>query len=141
MKEYRFEDLEIGMSESFTVEITEKMVNDFLCDIDDTNPLHTDSKFAKEQGYQDRVVYGMLTNALLSKLVGVYLPGKYCLLQGVESEFKKPVYIGDVLTVTGTVEELHPSVKRMSVKAVITNQNNKKVVRSKIEVGFLKYGE
>ena len=139
MKEYKFEELEVGMSESFTVTITEKMVNDFLCNVDDTNPLHVDSDFAKEQGYKERVVYGMLTNSLLSKLVGVCLPGKYCLLQGVESKFMKPVYIGDTLTVTGTVEELHASVKRMSVKAVITNQDNKKVVKAKVEVGFLKY--
>lgn len=139
MKEYKFEDLEVGMSESFTVTISEKMVNDFLNDIDDTNPLHVDSDFAKDQGYADRVVYGMLTNAFLSKLVGVYLPGKYCLLQGVESKFMRPVYIGDTLTVTGTVEELHASVKRMSVKALITNQDNKKVVKAKVEVGFLKY--
>lgn len=139
MKEYKFEDLEVGMSESFTVTVTEKMVNDFLCDIDDTNPLHVNEEFAKEQGYANRVVYGMLTNAFLSKLVGVYLPGKYCLLQGVESKFMKPVYIGDTLTVTGTVEELHNSVKRMTVKALITNQDNKKVVKAKVEVGFLKY--
>lgn len=139
MKEYRFEDLSEGMSESFTVTITEKMVNDFLCDIDDTNPLHVDSDFAKEQGYKERVVYGMLTNAMLSKLVGVYLPGKYCLLQGVETKFLRPVYIGDTLTVTGTVDELHASVKRMSVKAVIVNQDGKKVCKAKVETGFLKY--
>lgn len=139
MKEYKFEDLEVGMSESFTVTVSEKMVNDFLCDIDDTNPLHVNEEFAKKQGYDNRVVYGMLTNAFLSKLVGVYLPGKYCLLQGVESKFMRPVYIGDTLTVTGTVEELHASVRRMTVKALITNQDNKKVVKAKVEVGFLKY--
>ena len=139
MNEYRFEDLQIGMSESFSVEITAEMMNSFLSVVDDRNPLHNDEKFAKEQGYQNKVVYGMLTSSFISKLVGVHLPGKYCLLQGLEVKYLRPVYVNDILTITGTVDELHESVKRMSVKVIITNQDMKKVVKGKADVGFLNH--
>ena len=94
--------------------------------------------FAKEQGYENKVVFGLLTTAFVSRLVGVLLPGRYCLLQGIDLKYTRPVYVGDILIVKGVVDELHPSVQRMSVKVEIVNQNEKKVVKGKVEVGFLK---
>ena len=139
MKEYRFEDLYIGLTESFEVEITEEMMNSFLNVTGDENPLHNDKEFAKKQGYDNKVVYGMLTSSFVSKLVGVYLPGKYCLLQGLEAKYLRPVYDGDMLTISGTIDELHESVKRAVVKFAIINQHGKKVVKGKADIGFLNY--
>lgn len=138
MNNYKFEDLKIGQEESFSVTITEEMMKLFLELSDDTNPLHNDEEFALSQGYQNKVVYGLLTTSFISKLVGVLLPGKYCLLQGVDIKYSKPVYEGDILIVKGTVDELHESVKRAVIKVVIINQDEKKVVKGKVEVGFLK---
>ena len=138
MNNYRFEDLKIGMSESFTVTVTEEMMNSFLLLSGDDNPLHNDREFAISQGYNDKVVYGLLTTSFISKLVGVLLPGKYCLIQGIELKYSKPVYVGDILIVKGTVDELHESVKRMTVKVEIINQDEKKVIKGKVEIGFLK---
>nr|MBQ4455693.1 MaoC family dehydratase [Clostridia bacterium] len=137
MNEYRFEDLKVGQEEYFTVTVTEEMMKQFLDLSGDTNPLHNDEEFAVSQGYQNKVVYGLLTTSFISKLVGVYLPGKYCLLQGVEVKYSKPVYVGDILIVKGVVDELHESVRRAVIKVTIQNQDEKKVVKGKAEVGFL----
>ena len=138
MNNYKFEDLKIGMSESFTVTVTEEMMKSFLELSGDENPLHNDEEFAKSQGYDSKVVYGLLTTSFISKLVGVLLPGKYCLLQGIDLKYVKPVYVGDILIVRGVVDELHESVKRLTVTVEIINQDEKKVVKGKVEVGFLK---
>ena len=66
----------------------------------DVNPLHNDEAYAKERGYGGRVVFGMLCAGFYSTLAGVYLPGEHCLLHEVETKFKKPVFIGDTLTVS-----------------------------------------
>ncbi|MBR4421472.1 MAG: MaoC family dehydratase [Erysipelotrichaceae bacterium] len=137
MNNYRFDDLSIGQSISFETEITAQMMDAFRDLSGDENPLHVDETFAKAQGYDGRVVYGMLSSSLLSQLVGVHLPGRYCLLQGMELKYLHPVYIGDTLTVKGTVDELHPSVQMAVIKALITNQDGTKVVKGKIKVGFL----
>ena len=137
MNEYRFDDLKIGMSESFEVKVTKEMMNSFLSISDDTNPLHNDRDFAIDHGYEDEVVYGLLSTSFISRLVGVLLPGKYCLLQGVEVKYLRPVYIDDTLLVSGVVDELHESVQRATIKVVMLNQDNKKVVKGKAEVGFL----
>lgn len=137
MKEYRFEDLRIGQEEHFSVTVTEEMMEMFKELSGDTNPLHNDREFALKQGYLDKVAYGLLTTSFISKLVGVYLPGKYCLLQGIDVKYVRPVYVHDILIVKGTVDELHPSVKRAAIKVEIMNQDEKKVVKGKVEVGFL----
>ena len=138
MNNYQFEDLKVGQSISFSVTVTSEMMDSFLNLSGDENPLHCDRDFALSQGYQDRVVYGLLTTSFISKLIGVLLPGKYCLLQGIELKYTKPVYVGDILIVKGTVDELHESVRRMTLKVEILNQDEKKVVKGKVEIGFLK---
>ena len=138
MNEYRFEDLKIGQEESFSVTVTEEMMKEFLDLSGDTNPLHNDEEFAIAQGYQNKVVYGLLSTAFISRLVGVYLPGKYCLLQGIDVKYAKPVYVGEILIVKGEVAELHESVQRAVIQVTIQNQDEKKVVKGKAEVGFLK---
>lgn len=136
MNDYRFHDLSIGREEHFTVSITEDMLSCFLQITGDNNPLHTDRQFAIERGCPDRVVYGMLTASFISTLGGVYLPGRQCLLHEVESKFIRPVFIGDRLTVSGTVTALHESVKQVEIKVVITNQDHEKILRGKLKAGF-----
>lgn len=137
MNEYRFDDLQPGMEESFRKEITTEMMEAFRQLSGDINPLHCEVDFARERGYRDRVVYGMLTASLISTLGGVFLPGKYCLIQGVETKFTRPVYVGDVLTVTGKVAELHENVNQIKIQVTIANQNGEKVCKGILKAGIL----
>lgn len=98
MNEYRISELAVGMRESFSRIVTKDMMQKFLDITEDENPLHMDAVFAKEKGFNRHIVYGMLTVSLISTLGGCYLPGKYCLIRGVEVKFVKPVFVGDVLT-------------------------------------------
>lgn len=129
MNNYKFEELSVGMTESFKVSITEAMLDAFKGITGDVNPLHNDEEFAKAKGHPGRVAYGMLTASFLSTLAGVYIPGERSLIQQVETKFAKPVYIGDELTVTGEITELVESVQRLELKVTITNQDGKKVLR------------
>ena len=139
MNHYMFEEIiENKTNAEFQVEITDKMMEYFYHISDDDNPMHMDSEYAKERGYKDRIVYGMLTASFYSKLVGVYLPGEYCLLQEVKTSFYNPVYVGDVLTVSGVVVEKNESVQRLVIKAKIVNQDGKRISKAEIKVGCLK---
>ena len=129
MNNYKFDELTVGMTESFKVTITEAMLDAFKGITGDVNPLHNDEEFAKAKGHPGRVAYGMLTASFLSTLAGVYIPGERSLIQQVETKFAKPVYIGDELTVTGEITELVESVQRLELKVTITNQDGKKVLR------------
>ncbi len=137
MNGYSYEELVVGQEESFCRTITAEMMDAFLRLSGDENPLHADETFAKSKGFPNRVVYGMLTASLYSCLAGVHLPGKYCFLQGVHADFLNPVFIGDTLTVSGKIAEKNDSVRQIVIRAMIRNQDGKKVSRAKIEAGVL----
>lgn len=139
MNEYVFDEIQTGDEESFTTKITKEKVDAFLLLSEDNNPLHTDENYACSEGYKGKVVYGMLTASLFSKLGGVYLPGKYCLFYECDAKFNRPVYEGDVLTVSGKViEKLESPSPRIIVKGIIRNQNKEIVSIAKLVYGVTK---
>lgn len=136
MNHFRYEDIYVGMSESFSVEITSSMLDGFKTITGDNNSLHCNEKFAVENGWGGVVVYGMLTASFLSTLAGVYLPGENSLIQSVDIQFAKPVFVGDKLTVSGTVKEKDDKFRYFVLKVEIRNQSGIKVLRGKMQIGF-----
>lgn len=134
MNNYHLTDIYIGMTEQFTIDMTEKNLNCFYQISGDSNPMHTDSAYARLVGYKEKIVYGMCTASLYSTLVGVYLPGKYCLFKKCEVEWPAPVYVGDVLTVKGVVKEIDEKFNTIRIYAEIRNQDMVKVSRAKLTV-------
>ena len=141
MNEYKYSDIVTGMEEHFQVTVTEQMMENFLAITGDVNPLHNDKEFAIRKGYENRVVYGMLTASFLSTLAGVYLPGKNSLIYETQIKFVKPVFPGDELTVSGTVEEKNDLFQVFTMKVVIRNQKGEKVLRGSMKVGILNDSE
>ena len=135
MNSYTLADISPGLTADFTLEVTAEKMALFYELTGDCSPIHMDEAYAQRRGYPGRVVYGMLGASLFSTLAGVYLPGEHCLLHGVECKFARPVFIGDVLTVSGTVTEVNETFREITVKAVITNQNGQKVTRGVIRAG------
>ena len=137
MNTYKFEELRIGQTESFEYKITSEKMNILRELSGDCNPLHNDELFAQKYGYDGRVVYGMLSALFISTLGGIYLPGKYCIIQQIDCKFVSPVYVGDIITVKGSIKELNESVRQAVIKVEMKNQAEKKVVRAILKVGFL----
>ena len=138
MNHYTLSELAVGQSENFTVTVTQEMMEDFYRLTGDDSPIHRSEEYAAGRGYPGRVVYGMLGASFFSTLAGVWLPGEHCLLHSVEAKFAKPIFIGDTLTVAGRVEEVNQTFGEVTIKAVITNQQGKKVTRGLIRAGVAK---
>ncbi len=142
MKEYTINDIQVGMKESFTREITLEMEEAFRRLSGDVNPLHQDDAFAREISggkYPSHVAFGMLTASLYSTLAGVYLPGKYSLIHSLEEvKFLKPVFVGDELTVEGEVVEVDEQLKLLRIQATVRNQKNQAVSKAKMKVLVMK---
>ena len=138
MNAYTFDDIAIGHTETFEFCMSEEKMDAFLQLTNDTNPLHTDSAYARQNGFASRVAYGMLNASFLSTFAGVYLPGKFCLLHEVAIGFLKPVYIGDVLKITGEVIERQEAYKQITIKVTIENMGGVKPF--KIAKGHIKAG-
>ena len=137
MNIFTYDEIKKGYSFQFNEKITEEMMTLFLELCGDTNPLHCDRNYALEKKMKDRVVYGMLSSSFYSKLVGVYIPGKYCLLQGIKIQFNNPLFIGDEITVNGKVVDKDDTFKILKIKANIKTFD-KTISKAEIMVGVMK---
>ncbi len=137
MNEYRYEEISVGLREEFSFHMTEEKMKSFQLLSGDENPMHCDEAYARSRGFKDRIVYGMLSAALFSTMAGMYLPGKYSLLENVEAAFVKPVYAGETLKVCGEVVEKNDKYRLIIVKMFILNADGHKVCRGKMNVGVL----
>lgn len=135
IKAYRWDELKVGMEESFSVEIDQGKMDCFMDITSDVNPMHLDESYARRRGVQGKLVYGMLTASMISRLSGCYLPGKFSVIQSVEINFAKPVIVGDSITVIGKLIELNDTVKQAVVRIEIYNQKGEKVLRGKLKAG------
>jgi len=134
--EFEFSDMVPGVTASFSVTVSNEMLESFGVMSGDLNPLHTDIEYAGRFGHPSKVVYGMLTASFYSRLVGMHLPGRLALLQQIDTSFSAPVYVGDCLTVQGCVAAAHESVRQVEIRASVVNQDGKTVSRAKIKTGM-----
>lgn len=137
MNEYTYDEVQAGLEESFQVTVTEEMMERFLQITGDENPLHTDAEYARTRNYKDKVVYGMLSASFYSTLAGMYLPGRYSLIHSMENKFLRPVYVGDTLTVSGTVKEKEDAYRMLILTLLIKNQNGEKVAKGMMQIKVL----
>ncbi|MBT5231624.1 MAG: dehydratase [Methylococcales bacterium] len=137
MNNYLFKDIYVGLEHAFDATIDASMQEKFIAISNDTNPLHTDVSYAKSKGFDGTLVHGLLTSSFYSTLVGVYLPGKFCILQGIDISFSKPVYLNDHLHISGKVKYINEAYQQIEIKAIISNQDNVKISKATIKVGIM----
>jgi acyl dehydratase len=113
-----FDDISLGQTASFQHIITEDEVNRFAELSGDYNPLHVDAGYAAKVQFGRRIVHGMFLGALISRLVGMHLPGRRCLYLSQSLNFSLPVFIGEMVEVVGKV-----GYKQESEKILIVETN------------------
>jgi 3-hydroxybutyryl-CoA dehydratase len=136
MNEYRWADLALGTSARFEAVITEESMRRFAQISGDVNPLHLDDEFARSRGFPARLAFGLLTSSFYSTLVGVYLPGRWALLHGLDIDLKAPAYVGERLTIAGEITHMTDAYRRIDLKASIVNSQGKTVSKATIRVGI-----
>ena len=138
MQRYDLSDLTVGLTKEFVFDLDEAKMRKFLEITGDVNPLHNDLEYAKKHGFNEKVVYGMLTASALSTLAGVYLPGEKSLIHSVEISFLKPVFLSACpLRVSGEIVEIDERFRRIVLKVIIRNALDEKVARGMMKVGLV----
>jgi 3-hydroxybutyryl-CoA dehydratase len=132
--QYTFDSIDIGVNHEFEIIITEKLVSDFSIISGDVNPLHMDEKYAAKTKFKKRVCHGMLLSSFLSRLIGMYLPGRNALYFSQTLNFISPGFINDLITVKGKIIDKSDSTKIITIKTSITNQENKLLLDGEAKV-------
>ena len=125
LSKYTFDEIEIGLTKQFQITITESIVDNFAKLTGDFSPIHMDEDYASTTTFQKRVVHGMLLASFLSKIDGMYLPGKHALYFSQSLDFRHPCFLGDTITISSVVIDKSSSTKILKIESKIVNQDRK----------------
>lgn len=109
-------DLKEGMTVTVPFRIGQAEMDTFRQLSGDSSRIHIDSEFAQSRGFSGPVVYGALTVARLSHLVGMHLPGDLGLATSWRIDFNRPLYIDEEATFEGELVHVSQSTHTVSVK-------------------------
>src|SRR5947209_1864061 len=97
-----FDEIQVGDSASLVRTLTRGDIDLFAVMSGDVNPAHVDEEYAKSEQFHKIIAHGMWGGALISTLLGTKLPGPGTLYLGQTLTFRKPVVVGDTVTVAVT---------------------------------------
>jgi len=123
------------MTEEMMVKVTESAIINFSQLTQDFHPLHSSTQYAKDHGFENNIAHGMLVSSYSSALIGMKLPGENAIVISQAFTYKKPVYPGDELIISGEIVELDVRFSIIEIKIVIKEKSkNKKVAIGKYKV-------
>jgi NAD(P)-dependent dehydrogenase (short-subunit alcohol dehydrogenase family) len=103
------------MEASFDVDVNPDSAIEFAKLSGDWNPLHTDPAHAATTAYRRPVLHGAFSAGLISRMAGMYLPGKDCLLHNLDLRFVAPIVPPATLRVAGRLARERHGVGRVEV--------------------------
>jgi phosphate acetyltransferase len=123
-----FDEIQIGQSSQLVRSITFEDIQAFAVVSSDTNPVHLNPEYASTTPFKTVIAHGMLGGALISAVLGNQLPGPGVIYLQQDLRFRRPVRVGDTVTVTLTVTEKQADKKRVVLDCLVVNQNQEKVI-------------
>jgi phosphate acetyltransferase len=129
-----YDELRIGDSAELTRTLRKDDIDLFAVLSGDVNPAHVDEDFAKSDAFHKVIAHGMWGGALISAVLGTELPGPGTIYLDQALHFRKPVGLGDTVTVRVTVREKHAEGSKVTLDCVCLNQAGEVVLEGEARV-------
>ena len=127
------EPFSLGLTCIYEQKIDDQQVRTFAEVSGDRNPIHLDEAVAAKSKFGRRIAHGAILFGIVSKVLGMDMPGMGTVYLGQTCNFKLPVFIGDTVKLEAKIIELLPkSIARIST--VITKQTGEVVMDGVAEV-------
>lgn len=117
-----------GDKASFTKTISESDIYLYAGITGDLNPAHIDEEYAKATFFKTRIAHGIFISGLISTVIGMKLPGPGSIYRDQQLSFLAPVRIGDTITATAQVKEIHLEKNKIILKTQCHNQDGTMVI-------------
>ena len=105
----------------FAVSVEAQDVAEFARLSGDQNPLHVDPAYARTTTFGQPLVPGALLIGLLSRVLGMYIPGRRCVLLSVRANFPKPLFYPSRVQVSGELAHFDERRQVGIVRVTITD--------------------
>lgn len=100
----------------------------------DENPLHHDAAYARSLGFKDRVAYGALSMAFLSRLIGNDLPGPGAVWLSQNLRFEAPLYPGDAVLVRAKIKAKSDALRALTLEVEVLKDTGARTVAGEVVV-------
>ena len=123
-----FDEIELGESVTLERTLSREDIELFAVMSGDVNPAHVDEEYAHSDIFHKIIAHGMWGGSLISTLLGTRLPGPGAIYLEQTLRFRRPVTIGDTITVSVEVAAKDPERQRISFDCRCVNQLNETVI-------------
>lgn len=115
---YDIEDLQVGMTASFSKTITEADIVLFAGASGDNNAIHINEEFARTTPFNGRIAHGFLTASTISAAIANRLPGPGSIYLSQQLKFVGPVRPGDTVKALVRVKEVNAEKSRVLLETI-----------------------
>jgi len=129
-----FDEIKVGDSASLVRTLTDDDVSIFAAMSGDVNPAHVDPEYAKSDVFHKIIAHGMWGGSLISTLLGTKLPGPGTIYLDQTLAFRRPVALGDTITVSVTVVGKDSETHRVGFECRCVNQKGEVVITGNANV-------
>lgn len=129
-----FDEINVGDSARLKRVLTKEDIQLFAVMSGDVNPAHLDEEYAKSEMFHKIIAHGMWGGSLVSTVLGTQLPGPGTIYLSQTFKFRRPVAVGDEITVSVTVAEKDEAKKRVKFDCQCTNAQGEAVIFGEAEV-------
>jgi phosphate acetyltransferase len=123
-----FDEMAVGESASLQRTLSWRDIELFAVMSGDINPAHVDPEYAQSDQFHHIVAHGMWGGSLVSTLLGTRLPGPGTIYLEQTLSFRRPVAIGDTITVSVAVASMDAKHHRVVLDCSCVNQRGETVI-------------
>ncbi|WP_395747325.1 SDR family oxidoreductase [Prosthecobacter sp.] len=123
-----------GMVFCEEVHLTPQLVEAFAVFSGDHNPLHLKEDTALTYGFPHPVAHGAIQTAVVSKLIGMKVPGPGAVWMSQSMEWLKPAYVGETLLVEAEIESVSAGAETLGLLLRATNEKGERVMNGAARV-------
>jgi 3-hydroxybutyryl-CoA dehydratase len=122
------DDIYIGQVYEVKRIVTDEMVKLFAETTGDKNPVHLDEEYAKNTIFGGRIAHGILSLGIISSVLGMEFPGAGTIYLMQNAKFRRPVYIGEEVTVKLIVKEVDREKRRVLLETYVVKENGENAI-------------
>lgn len=123
-----FDEIKVGDRAELTRKLSTQDIELFAVMSGDVNPAHVDAEFANSDIFHKVIAHGMWGGALVSAVLGTELPGPGTIYLNQNLSFRRPVGLGDTVTVRVTVKEMRGDNHHVTLDCECLNQDGEVVI-------------
>jgi phosphate acetyltransferase/phosphate butyryltransferase len=129
-----FDEIKVGDSARLVRTLTGDDVKLFAVMSGDVNPTHVDEEYARSDMFHEIIAHSMWGGALISTLLGTTLPGPGTIYLGQTLRFRRPVALGDTISVSVTATARDEAKHRVTFDCLCVNQQGETTINGTADV-------